>query len=56
MGYRVDGEGGEEWEVSPVDAGVGGKEGQGEGRMCLPGMLLHPVKQVDLVFERRMDE
>jgi hypothetical protein len=40
LGYKVDGDGGEEEEVS------------GEGRMCLPGMLLHPVKQVDLVQER----
>ena len=39
LGYRVDGEGGEEWELS------------NEGRMCLPPMLLHPVKQVDMVFE-----
>jgi hypothetical protein len=23
----------------------------GEGRMCLPAMLLHPVKHVDLVVE-----
>lgn len=38
LGYRVDGEGGEEWELAK------------EGRMCLPPMLLHPVKQVDLVF------
>ena len=41
LGYRVDGDGGEKWEM---------REG-GEGRMCLPAMLLHPVKQVDLVVE-----
>ncbi|KAH3905024.1 hypothetical protein HBH56_226310 [Parastagonospora nodorum] len=40
LGYKVDGDGGEEEELA------------GEGRMCLPGMLLHPVKQVDLVQER----
>ena len=44
LGLKVDNDGGEQEEVA------------GEGRMCLPGMLLHPVKQVDLVFERRMDE
>ncbi|KAF1940214.1 hypothetical protein EJ02DRAFT_456267 [Clathrospora elynae] len=40
LGYKVDGDGGEEEEVA------------GEGRMCLPGVLLHPVKHVDLVQER----
>lgn len=44
LGYRVDGDGGEMEEV------------EGEGRMCLPGMLLHPVKHVDLVFEHREGE
>ncbi|KAF2117989.1 hypothetical protein BDV96DRAFT_571206 [Lophiotrema nucula] len=39
LGYRVDGDGGEQEELA------------NEGRMCLPAMLLHPVKQVDLVFE-----
>jgi hypothetical protein len=41
LGYKVDNDGGEEEEVA------------GEGRMCLPGMLLHPVKQVDLVQEKK---
>jgi hypothetical protein len=40
LGYKVDNDGGEEEEMA------------GEGRMCLPAMLLHPVKQVDLVQER----
>lgn len=40
LGYKVDNDGGEEEELA------------GEGRMCLPAMLLHPVKQVDLVQER----
>lgn len=44
MGYKVDNDGGEEFEVN------------GEGRMCLPGVLLHPVKQVDLVQERWEEE
>jgi hypothetical protein len=44
LGYRVDNDGGEEEELA------------GEGRMCLPPMLLHPVKQVDLVFEHQAGE
>ena len=37
LGYKVDNDGGEEEEI------------HGEGRMCLPAMLLHPVKHVDMV-------
>ena len=45
LGYRVDSDGGEEEELA------------GEGRMCLPGVLLHPVKGVELVIEGvRADE
>jgi hypothetical protein len=44
LGYKVDNDGGEEEEIA------------GEGRMCLPGMLLHPVKQVDLVQEKKEEE
>ncbi|KAF1928608.1 uncharacterized protein M421DRAFT_420492 [Didymella exigua CBS 183.55] len=40
MGYNVDNDGGEEEEMA------------GEGRMCLPAVLLHPVKQVNLIQER----
>ncbi|CAO2658554.1 Nn.00g062770.m01.CDS01 [Neocucurbitaria sp. VM-36] len=40
LGYKVDNDGGEEEELA------------GEGRMCLPAVLLHPVKQVDLIQER----
>ena len=39
LGYKVDNDGGEQEELA------------GEGRMCLPGMLLHPVKGVNLVVE-----
>jgi hypothetical protein len=39
LGYKVDNDGGEEEELA------------GEGRMCLPAMMLHPVKQVDLVID-----
>ena len=41
LGYKVNNDGGEEWEMAH------------EGRMCLPPMLLHPVKEADLVFEHR---
>jgi len=45
LGMRFNGDGGEQEELA------------GEGRMCLPGMLLHPVKRVNLVQEgRRADQ
>ncbi|KAK3671863.1 hypothetical protein LTR78_008229 [Recurvomyces mirabilis] len=44
LGYKVDNDGGEQ------------EEKAGEGRMCLPAMLLHPVKQVDLVYEHQVGE
>ena len=39
LGYRVDNDGGEEEELA------------GEGRMCLPGVLLHPINEVELIVE-----
>lgn len=39
LGFRVNNDGGEEWELAT------------EGRMCLPPMLLHPIKEVDLIIE-----
>lgn len=39
LGYKVDNDGGEQEEMA------------GEGRMCLPSMLLHPVKGVNMVVE-----
>ena len=39
LGYKVDNDGGEQEEIA------------GEGRMCLPAVLLHPVKGVNLVVE-----
>ncbi|KAL2199152.1 hypothetical protein P885DRAFT_31596 [Corynascus similis CBS 632.67] len=55
LGLRVNNDGGEEFETtadwSLHDATVGTMRG-GEGRMCLPPMLLHPVKEVDLPVER----
>jgi hypothetical protein len=55
MGLRVNNDGGEEFEVmvdvSGDDKTPGTMRG-GEGRMCLPPMLLHPVKEVELPVER----
>ena len=39
LGYKVDNDGGEQEEMA------------GEGRMCLPAVMLHPVKGVNLVVE-----
>ncbi|KAL2387886.1 hypothetical protein, variant [Blastomyces gilchristii SLH14081] len=39
FGYRVDGRGGEEYELAT------------EGRMCLPPMLLHPIKELEMIIE-----
>lgn len=44
LGYKVDGDGGEREELA------------GEGRMCLPSLLVHPVKSVELVFEHEEGE
>ncbi|KAK5483057.1 hypothetical protein LTR43_008595 [Exophiala xenobiotica] len=45
LGMRFNNDGGEQAELA------------GEGRMCLPGMLLHPIKRVELVLEgRRADQ
>ena len=54
LGLRVNNDGGEEVEgtedKSKKGKGVGNLRG-GEGRMCLPPMLLHPVKDVELPVE-----
>ena len=39
LGYKVDNDGGEQEEIA------------GEGRICLPAVLLHPVKNVNMVVE-----
>ena len=44
LGYKVDNDGGEAHEVA------------NEGRMCMPAMLLHPIKQVDLIYEHQDGE
>jgi hypothetical protein len=54
MGLRVNNDGGEEFELNADetkdDSTVSQMRG-GEGRMCLPPMLLHPVKGVKLPVE-----
>ncbi|EXJ86135.1 hypothetical protein A1O1_06505 [Capronia coronata CBS 617.96] len=45
LGMKIHNDGGEQAELA------------GDGRMCLPGMLLHPIKRVELVQEgRRADQ
>lgn len=39
LGYKVDNDGGEQEELA------------GEGRMCLPPMLLHPIKNLEMVID-----
>lgn len=55
LGLRVNNDGGDEFEKTEDKskqggAGVGSMAG-GEGRMCLPPMLLHPIKEVELAVE-----
>lgn len=56
MGLRVNNDGGHEFETTRDESRThaGGSVADmpgGEGRMCLPPMLLHPVKDVDLPVE-----
>ncbi|PHH72808.1 hypothetical protein CDD82_5795 [Ophiocordyceps australis] len=59
LGLRVNNDGGDEFETtvdtSKQGPGVQGMPG-GEGRMCLPPMLLHPVKDVDMPVEEPPSE
>ncbi|XWW92596.1 hypothetical protein V2A60_000521 [Cordyceps javanica] len=59
LGLRVNNDGGDEFEktedTSRQGTGVGAMPG-GEGRMCLPPMLLHPIKEVELAVEAPPDE
>jgi hypothetical protein len=59
LGLKVNNEGGEEFELT-VDEGRSGNGVNemrgGEGRMCLPPMLLHPVKDVELPLEGTREE
>lgn len=64
LGARVDGEGGEEWEETGREVREEEKGGRkdrngrlgGEGRMCLPPMLLHPIKDIVLPVEGIQEE
>lgn len=58
LGLKVNNDGGEAFELtadmSRDDATVPTMRG-GEGRMCLPPMLLHPVKDVELPVEQEVE-
>ncbi|KAK3382466.1 hypothetical protein B0T24DRAFT_15541 [Lasiosphaeria ovina] len=58
LGLRVNNDGGEAFELdvdpSMNDTSVGTMSG-GEGRMCLPPVLLHPVKDIDLPVEEQKE-
>ncbi|KHN99892.1 uncharacterized protein MAM_01816 [Metarhizium album ARSEF 1941] len=59
LGLKVNNDGGEDFEQTLDEtkqgSGVGNMRG-GEGRMCVPAMLLHPVKDVELPVEAPPDE
>lgn len=59
LGVKVNNDGGEEFELtrdmSKDETSVGQMRG-GEGRMCLPPMLIHPIKGVDLPVEEFVEE
>ncbi|CAJ2501758.1 Uu.00g046110.m01.CDS01 [Anthostomella pinea] len=55
LGLKVNNDGGEEFELVEDESKNGTSVNQmrgGEGRMCLPPMLLHPVKDVELPVEQ----
>ncbi|RDW66206.1 hypothetical protein BP6252_09841 [Coleophoma cylindrospora] len=59
LGLKVDNEGGEQFEMTVDEGRTGNGVNQmrgGEGRMCLPPMLIHPVKEVVLPVEGSKDE
>lgn len=59
LGLRVNNDGGEEFELTPDmsqnETSVSTMRG-GEGRMCLPPMLLHPIKDMELPVEQEVSE
>ncbi|ERT02879.1 hypothetical protein HMPREF1624_01182 [Sporothrix schenckii ATCC 58251] len=59
LGLKVNGDGGADFEenadVTRNDSTVSNMRG-GEGRMCLPAMLLHPIKGVELPVESHANE
>ncbi|KAL7629373.1 hypothetical protein AAE478_000893 [Parahypoxylon ruwenzoriense] len=59
LGLKVNNDGGEEFEkvVDESKNGTSVNEMRGgEGRMCLPPMLLHPVKDVEMPVEASLEE
>ncbi|RFU36032.1 hypothetical protein B7463_g371, partial [Scytalidium lignicola] len=59
LGLKINNDGGEQFELtvdeSKTGEGVNQMKG-GEGRMCLPPMLIHPVKGVNLPIEKIEEE
>jgi hypothetical protein len=59
LGLKVNNDGGEEFELTE-DKSKNGTDVSlmrgGEGRMCLPPMLLHPIKNVELPVETHEEE
>ncbi|TLD12287.1 uncharacterized protein PgNI_04897 [Pyricularia grisea] len=60
LGLKVNNDGGADFEIAADGTKAGeGEVGQmrgGEGRMCLPPMLIHPIKDVDLPTDKNLDE
>ncbi|KAI6093766.1 hypothetical protein F4821DRAFT_221424 [Hypoxylon rubiginosum] len=59
LGLKVNNDGGEEFEMTVDESKNGTSVGEmrgGEGRMCLPPMLLHPVKDVELPVEANPED
>ncbi|KAI1143398.1 hypothetical protein F5Y05DRAFT_368491 [Hypoxylon sp. FL0543] len=59
LGLKVNNDGGEEFEMTMDESKNGTSVNEmrgGEGRMCLPPMLLHPVKDVDLPVEANPED
>ncbi|EFQ26479.1 hypothetical protein CGRA01v4_05632 [Colletotrichum graminicola] len=55
LGLKVNNDGGEEFEKTEDLSKDGSSVGQmrgGEGRMCLPPMLIHPVKGIEIPVEK----
>ncbi|KAH8675846.1 hypothetical protein BX600DRAFT_187352 [Xylariales sp. PMI_506] len=59
LGLKVNNDGGEEFELTEDKSKNGSSVGEmrgGEGRMCLPPMLLHPIKNVDVPVEEIVEQ
>ncbi|CAG9938361.1 unnamed protein product [Clonostachys rosea f. rosea IK726] len=58
LGLKVNNDGGEDFELTEDKTKSGGSVGEmpgGEGRMCLPPVLLHPVKEVEIPVEAPLE-